>query len=115
MQFGTSISVFHVRSVTAELMGMPRPAYSVYLRYVGIVSLMARCHEYGWRPLKSTGRRSLFLGLSDMRQGPGVFLKFDRATGMFLNSTGRQGCFFGPEFRNGSGITNPDGVKLCLD
>ena len=30
MQFGTSISVFHVRSATAESTGMPRPAYSVY-------------------------------------------------------------------------------------
>ena len=29
MQFGTSISVLHVRSATAESAGIPRPAYSV--------------------------------------------------------------------------------------
>ena len=31
MQFGTSISVFHVRSATAESAVISRPAYSVYV------------------------------------------------------------------------------------
>ena len=31
MQFGTSISVFHVRSGTAESAVISRPAYSVYI------------------------------------------------------------------------------------
>ena len=33
MQFGTSISVFHVRSATAESTGISRPAYAVYQIY----------------------------------------------------------------------------------
>ena len=39
MQFGTSISVFHVHSATAESAVILRPAYSVYLK-------LYRCIKY---------------------------------------------------------------------